>query len=197
MFLPNSGHFNPSPTLSLPIQTQALNLVITQVGNFGGDARAKLFSAIHFSPPTLPAFFRAYTNCLNTKPLSRQDFPRHNFLQHNALDAFSQRNSPKMSERKVLQKYYPPDFDPAALGRRKSGNKDAGPRTQKVRIMAPWSMRCDRCGTFIVSYITEYRERGRLRHTMYGIMGLGFPPPLRTTHTPIQAHSNKNTVQGS
>ncbi|CAF3620819.1 unnamed protein product [Fusarium graminearum] len=53
-----------------------------------------------------------------------------------------------MSERKVLQKYYPPDFDPSALTRRR-GNKDAGPKTQKVRIMAPFSLRCSMCGTFI------------------------------------------------
>ncbi|KAM0238638.1 hypothetical protein ACHAPO_003606 [Fusarium lateritium] len=52
-----------------------------------------------------------------------------------------------MSERKVLQKYYPPDFDPSALTRRR-GNKDAGPKTQKVRIMAPFSIRCTRCGNF-------------------------------------------------
>ncbi|KAF4996793.1 hypothetical protein FGRMN_4269 [Fusarium graminum] len=53
-----------------------------------------------------------------------------------------------MSERKVLQKYYPPDFDPSALeGRR--GPKQSGPRVQAVRIMAPFSMRCTRCGCFI------------------------------------------------
>ncbi|RBR12858.1 uncharacterized protein FIESC28_08448 [Fusarium coffeatum] len=55
-----------------------------------------------------------------------------------------------MSERKVLQKYYPPDFDPSALTRRRGGKKDAGQiKSIKVRIMAPWSMRCCRCGTFI------------------------------------------------
>jgi len=53
-----------------------------------------------------------------------------------------------MSERKVLQKYYPPDFDPSALSRR-TGKKDAGPRTQKVRIMTPFSLQCSRCGAFI------------------------------------------------
>jgi hypothetical protein len=41
-----------------------------------------------------------------------------------------------MSERKVLQKYYPPDFDPSALQRRR-GPKNSGPRIQQVRIMCP------------------------------------------------------------
>ncbi|KAH7363080.1 CWC16 protein [Plectosphaerella cucumerina] len=53
-----------------------------------------------------------------------------------------------MSERKVLTKYYPPDFDPRQL-ERKRGPKNAGPKTQAVRIMAPFSMRCTACGEFI------------------------------------------------
>ena len=53
-----------------------------------------------------------------------------------------------MSERKVLTKYYPPDFDPAKLERRR-GPKQTGPKVQTVRLMAPFSMRCTSCGEFI------------------------------------------------
>ncbi|KAI9898234.1 hypothetical protein N3K66_006594 [Trichothecium roseum] len=53
-----------------------------------------------------------------------------------------------MSERKVLQKYYPPDFDPSALGRRR-GPKQTGNRIQTVRLAAPFSMKCTTCGEFI------------------------------------------------
>ncbi|CAI0653576.1 unnamed protein product [Colletotrichum noveboracense] len=45
-----------------------------------------------------------------------------------------------MSERKVLQKYYPPDFNPADITR-KRGPKSTGPKCQTVRIMAPYSMK--------------------------------------------------------
>ncbi|KAF9899620.1 hypothetical protein BX616_002924 [Lobosporangium transversale] len=50
-----------------------------------------------------------------------------------------------MSERKVLNKYFPPDFDPALIPRRKI-EKDA---QQKVRLMTPFSMRCNTCGEYI------------------------------------------------
>ncbi|CAH7683477.1 CWC16 protein [Phakopsora pachyrhizi] len=50
-----------------------------------------------------------------------------------------------MSERKVLNKYYPPDFDPAKIPRRKLA-KD---RQQVVRLMAPFSMQCKSCTEFI------------------------------------------------
>ena len=46
-----------------------------------------------------------------------------------------------MSERKVLSKYYPPDFDPNALKRRR-GPKDAGPKVATVRLMAPLYVSC-------------------------------------------------------
>ncbi|KAL7267532.1 Pre-mRNA-splicing factor cwf16 [Rhizina undulata] len=53
-----------------------------------------------------------------------------------------------MSERKVLQKYYPPDFDPSKIVRHK-GPKPTGPKQQTVRLMAPFSMKCLTCGEFI------------------------------------------------
>ena len=53
-----------------------------------------------------------------------------------------------MSERKVLTKYYPPDFDPSAIERRR-GPKQTGPKRQTVRLMAPFSMKCTRCGEYI------------------------------------------------
>lgn len=53
-----------------------------------------------------------------------------------------------MSERKVLQKYYPPDFDPSSIARTKKP-KDATSKLQQVRLMAPFSMKCTACGEYI------------------------------------------------
>eukprot|EP00035_Acanthoeca_spectabilis_P000140 m.71187 g.71187 ORF g.71187 m.71187 type:complete len:318 (+) comp10055_c1_seq1:358-1311(+) len=50
-----------------------------------------------------------------------------------------------MGERKVLNKYYPPDFDPTKVPRRRMP-KD---RQYKVRLMAPFNMRCVHCGDYI------------------------------------------------
>eukprot|EP00158_Paraphelidium_tribonemae_P003730 Partr_v1_DN26337_c1_g1_i1_m43325 putative Coiled-coil domain-containing protein len=49
-----------------------------------------------------------------------------------------------MAERKVLNKYFHPDFDPSKLEPpAKTGAQ------HKVRLMAPFSMRCATCGEFI------------------------------------------------
>lgn len=53
-----------------------------------------------------------------------------------------------MSERKVLSKYYPPDFDPSKITRTK-GPKVVGPKVQTVRLMAPFGMKCTTCGEYI------------------------------------------------
>ncbi|KAI0024450.1 DUF572-domain-containing protein [Xylariomycetidae sp. FL0641] len=53
-----------------------------------------------------------------------------------------------MSERKVLTKYYPPDFDPSAI-QRVRGPKRTGLKVQTVRLMAPFSMKCLKCGEYI------------------------------------------------
>ena len=53
-----------------------------------------------------------------------------------------------MSERKVLTKYYPPDFDPSKITRSRAP-KQAGPKVQTVRLMAPFPMKCTACGEYI------------------------------------------------
>ncbi|XP_038063590.1 splicing factor YJU2-like [Patiria miniata] len=50
-----------------------------------------------------------------------------------------------MSERKVLNKYYPPDFDPAKVPKLRQHRE----RQYTVRTMAPFNMRCKTCGDYI------------------------------------------------
>lgn len=71
-----------------------------------------------------------------------------------------------MSERKVLNKYFPPDFDPSKIKRRKQP-RDA---QQVVRLMAPFSMRCNTCGEYIYKGRKfNARKETVLGETYYGI----------------------------
>ncbi|KAK9451928.1 uncharacterized protein V1518DRAFT_409934 [Limtongia smithiae] len=54
-----------------------------------------------------------------------------------------------MAERKVINKYYPPNFDPSKLERRKRSRGDTVVKLQTVRLMAPFSMKCTACGEYI------------------------------------------------
>ncbi|KAI5968414.1 cwf16 [Candida theae] len=50
-----------------------------------------------------------------------------------------------MSERKAINKYYPPDYDPSKVIKKKKNPN----QTIKIRMMAPYSMRCLRCNEYI------------------------------------------------
>jgi hypothetical protein len=50
-----------------------------------------------------------------------------------------------MSERKVLNKYIPPDFDPSKIPEGGGGRR----HNRTVRLMTPFTMRCNTCGDYI------------------------------------------------
>ncbi|EFN55204.1 hypothetical protein CHLNCDRAFT_14184, partial [Chlorella variabilis] len=52
-----------------------------------------------------------------------------------------------MGERKVLNRYFPPDFDPTKLPKMKKVRSED--KQMKVRMMLPMTVRCNVCGTFM------------------------------------------------
>ncbi|KAL7711860.1 Splicing factor YJU2 [Entamoeba marina] len=56
-----------------------------------------------------------------------------------------------MGERKVINKYYPPDFDPAELEKHKKPKLKSGGKRRMVdvRMMLPMSVRCQACGEYM------------------------------------------------
>ncbi|KAK5917048.1 hypothetical protein CgunFtcFv8_011971 [Champsocephalus gunnari] len=72
-----------------------------------------------------------------------------------------------MSERKVLNKYYPPDFDPCKIPKLKLP-KD---RQYVVRLMAPFNMRCKTCG----EYIYKGKKFNARKETVMNELYMGLP----------------------
>ncbi|XP_028672318.1 splicing factor YJU2 [Erpetoichthys calabaricus] len=72
-----------------------------------------------------------------------------------------------MSERKVLNKYYPPDFDPSKIPKLRL-SKD---RQYVVRLMAPFNMRCKTCG----EYIYKGKKFNARKETVQNELYMGLP----------------------
>jgi hypothetical protein len=71
-----------------------------------------------------------------------------------------------MSERKVINKYIPPNFDPKLIPK----NKLPKDRQYVVRLMAPFSMQCDTCK----EYIYKGRKFNARKETVSGERYLTF-----------------------
>jgi hypothetical protein len=65
-----------------------------------------------------------------------------------------------MADDKLMNRYYPPDFDPSRLLPVKAirPKRTAGPRQMSIRMMLPFTMRCDHCGQFIF-IATKFNSR--------------------------------------
>ncbi|THV89277.1 DUF572-domain-containing protein [Aureobasidium pullulans] len=72
-----------------------------------------------------------------------------------------------MAERKVISKYYPPDFDPSKLGPSRVSNKP--PTLPTVTVMAPFSMRCTSCSTYIYKGRKFNARKEKLKETYLNI----------------------------
>lgn len=68
-----------------------------------------------------------------------------------------------MSERKSINKYYPPDYDPSKIPKKK---KSGAPATLKVRLETPYSMRCTRCNEYI-SKARKFNAKKEFTKEMY------------------------------
>lgn len=73
---------------------------------------------------------------------------------------------PQWGERKVLNKYYPPDFDPAKIFQRKQAKN----QQIKVTMMLPMSIRCNTWGNYMYKD-TKFSCR---KEDVIGEMYLGF-----------------------
>lgn len=92
-----------------------------------------------------------------------------------------------MSERKVLTKYYPPDFDPSAI-KRVRGVKSDVPKLATVRLMAPFSMKCLNCGEYIYKGRKFNARKEITNESYYSIKIIQFVSPHHPFHpqTPPQ-----------
>ena len=65
-----------------------------------------------------------------------------------------------MADNKLMNRYYPPDFDPSKLLPIKAirPKRTSGPKQLSIRMMLPFTMKCDHCGQFLF-IATKFNSR--------------------------------------
>ena len=65
-----------------------------------------------------------------------------------------------MADNKLINRYYPPDFDPSKLLPVKAirPKRTAGPKQLAIRMMLPFTMKCDHCSQFLF-IATKFNSR--------------------------------------
>jgi hypothetical protein len=65
-----------------------------------------------------------------------------------------------MADNKLMNRYYPPDFDPSKLLPVKAirPKRTSGPKQLAIRMMLPFTMKCDNCGQFLF-IATKFNSR--------------------------------------
>lgn len=79
-----------------------------------------------------------------------------------------------MGERKVLNKYYPPDFDPDKLRDNKKLIRRQRAKYQEIRMMMPWTAVCLTCGEFIPRGKKVNSRMERFRSDHFGVYAFRF-----------------------
>lgn len=82
-----------------------------------------------------------------------------------------------MSERKGINRYYPPDQDPSQVrfsAKAKKAQKNGKPKSESIRLMIPFSMKCLKCNEYI-SKSRKFNARKEITNRDYlGIKILKF-----------------------
>lgn len=78
-----------------------------------------------------------------------------------------------MGDRKTINKYYPPDFNPAAIIKSRRP-KDAPQVLPTVRLTSPFSMRCTTCGEYIAKNRKFNARKERTKESYLGVAVLLF-----------------------
>ncbi|CDK26574.1 unnamed protein product [Kuraishia capsulata CBS 1993] len=79
-----------------------------------------------------------------------------------------------MSERKAINKYYPPDYDPSKIPKKKNAKKTGPASWPTVRLMTPFSLKCTTCGEYISKSKKFNAKKETTDETYFGVKVLCF-----------------------